>query len=125
MKLETSRLVLRSATRSDAANIQHLFSNPEVSRYLPPRAPLTLEEAGQFVDRRVRMEAERGYAPLIIESRDGSVFLGSGGLLPAADTQEAEIAYHFLPSAWGKGYATEAARSILDSPGNRSPSPVM
>ena len=33
--------------------------------------------------------------------------------MPVKDAPDVEIAYHFLPSAWGKGYATEAAAAIL------------
>lgn len=60
------------------------------------------------------MEAERGYAPLIITIKESGAFIGSGGVLPTKGSLDIEIAYHFLPSAWGKGYATEAAVAILE-----------
>ena len=60
------------------------------------------------------MEAERGYAPLIITIKESGEFIGSGGVVPTKDSADIEIAYHFLPSAWGKGYATEAAVAILE-----------
>jgi ribosomal-protein-alanine N-acetyltransferase len=113
MKLETERLELCSATQADAPNIQALYSNPDVLRYLPPRPPMTLEQAVQVVERRMKMEAERGFAPFIIVTKDSGEFIGSGGVQPVKDTPDVEIAYHFLPSAWGKGYATEAAKAIL------------
>ena len=113
MKLETERLELRSATLADAPNLQALFSNPEVLRYLPPRPAITLEQAEQAIERRMKMEAELGYAPFIIVKKDGDEFIGSGGVVPVKDAPDVEIAYHFLPSAWGKGYATEAATTIL------------
>jgi len=61
----------------------------------------------------MKMEAELGYAPFVIVMKDGDKFIGSGGVVPVEDTPDVEIAYHFLPSAWGKGYATEAATAIL------------
>lgn len=117
MKLETSRLELRSATPEDAPHLLALNSDPDVLRYLPPAARLTtMEGAMQRVERRMKMEAERGYAPLIICVKETGEKVGSGGLQPVGggDTSEVEIAYHYLPSAWGKGYATEAAVAILD-----------
>lgn len=114
MKLETERLELRSATPADAPRLLALFSNQEVLRYLPPIPPITLEQAAQAIARRMKMEAELGYAPLIILTKYNGQFIGSGGVVPVKDAPDVEIAYHFLPSAWGKGYATEAATAILE-----------
>ena len=61
----------------------------------------------------MKMEAELGYTPFMIVMKGGDEFIGSGGLVPVKDAPDVEIAYHFLPSAWGKGYATEAAAAIL------------
>ncbi len=82
MKLETERLRLRSATPADAPHLQSVFSFPEVLRFVPPRPSMTLEEARERVERRFRMEAELGNAPLIIELRETGQFIGSGGLQP-------------------------------------------
>ena len=59
------------------------------------------------------MEADLGYAPLMILTKHDGRLIGSGGVVPVKDTPDVEIAYHFLPSAWGKGYATEAVRAVL------------
>jgi ribosomal-protein-alanine N-acetyltransferase len=75
---------------------------------------MSLEQATQAIGRRMRMEAELGYAPFVIVLKDGDVFIGSGGVVPVKDTLDVEIAYHFLPSAWGRGYATEAATAIIE-----------
>ena len=66
------------------------------------------------MERRAKREAELGYAALIVTLKKTGQFIGSGGLQPVKDTPEVEIAYHYLPSAWGRGYATEAARAILE-----------
>jgi ribosomal-protein-alanine N-acetyltransferase len=113
MKIETGRLVLSSAIHEDAPLLQDLFSRAEVVRFLPPGPPVTLDSARGMVERRIKLEADLGYAPLIIRTKDHGEFVGSGGLLPVQDRGEAEIAYHLLPSAWGRGYATEAGTAIL------------
>jgi RimJ/RimL family protein N-acetyltransferase len=57
------------------------------------------------------MEAELGYTSLFIRLRETGQFIGSGGLSPVSDDiPDVEIAYHILPSEWGKGYATELPR---------------
>jgi RimJ/RimL family protein N-acetyltransferase len=68
----------------------------------------------QAVERCRAMERDRGHAAWIIELRDTQEFIGSGGIQPVANTDEVELAYHLLPSAWGQGFATEAAIAILD-----------
>jgi len=113
VRLETDRLELRSATPADAPLLQTLFSDPEVLRYLPPMPPMTLEQAAGAVERRINLESELGYAPLIVETKADRTFVGSAGLLRGNSTTDAELAYHLLPSEWGHGYATEAARAVL------------
>jgi ribosomal-protein-alanine N-acetyltransferase len=114
VKLETDRLELRSATPADAPLLHSLFSDPEVLRYLPPGPVMTLEQAAAAIQRRMTLEAELGYAPLIVETKDHQTFVGSAGLLPGKGTMDAELAYHLRSSAWGHGYASEAARAVLE-----------
>jgi RimJ/RimL family protein N-acetyltransferase len=113
MRLETQRLELRSATPNDADLLLKLFSIPEVMRFLPPGPPYTLERATAGVERRMKLEAERGFSPMLVFRKDTHEFIGNAGLQPVPDTSEVEIAYHYLPSVWGKGYGTEAAVAIL------------
>lgn len=114
MRIETERLIIRSAQAQDAASLVQLFSDPDVLRFLPPGPPWTLEQAQQAVERRLKMERERGHAPWIIELRATERFIGSGGIQPIANSAEVELAYHLLPTAWGQGCASEAAIAILE-----------
>jgi [ribosomal protein S5]-alanine N-acetyltransferase len=113
VKLETERLELRSASRADAGLLLKLFSIPEVWRYLPPGPPFTLERAEAGIERRLKLEAERGFSPMLVFKKDNGEFIGNAGLQGVPDTPEVEIAYHYLPSVWGKGYGTEAAIVLL------------
>ena len=113
MKLETDRLELRPATHEDAALLLKLFSIPEVWRFLPPGPPFTLERAHVGIERRMKLEAERGFSPMLAFRKDTGEFIGNAGLQVVPDTSEVEIAYHYLPSVWGRGYGTEAAVAIL------------
>src|SRR5215472_8254915 len=105
MRIETKRLELRSATPDDATHLQALFSNPDVLRYLPPMAPMNLEAAQERVQRRLKLEAEKGFAPLIISLKESGQKIGSCGLVPvgAQQASEVEIVYELLPEEWGKG----------------------
>ena len=114
MRLETERLVIRSVTMDDAPSLQRLFSDPEVLRWLPPTAPATLETAQRSVERRSALEKERGYTAWLVERKAGPEFIGSVALQPVERIgPEVELAYHYLPTAWNKGYGTEAAKAVL------------
>jgi [ribosomal protein S5]-alanine N-acetyltransferase len=113
VRLETERLVIRSAVAADAPDLQRLFSDPDVRRWLPPGEPWTIERANEAVVRRNALEKEQGYTAWIVEKND-SDFIGSVALQMVERTgPEIELAYHYLPSAWGKGYGTEAATTVL------------
>jgi len=113
VRLETERLVIRSTVAADAPQLQRLFSDPDVRRWLPPGEPWTIERANEAIARRIALEREQGYAPWIVEKKDGE-FIGSVALQKVERTgPEVELAYHYLPSAWGKGYGTEAATAVL------------
>jgi len=81
---------------------------------LPPGPPYTPELAHAGIERRMKLEAERGFSPMLVFRKDTGEFIGNAGLQVVPDTSEVEIAYHYLPSVWGKGYGTEAAVAILD-----------
>ncbi len=64
------------------------------------------------------MERELGYAVWAVEARRTGEFLGQCGLRPTATMDpnagpEIDLAYHFIPESWGKGYATEAVTAVL------------
>lgn len=114
MRLETERLVIRSVRPEDAPDFQRLYSDPDVRRFLPPGPPATLESARGIVERRLQLERERGFAGWHVSLSSTGDFIGSVALQPIERTgPEVELAYHYLPSAWNKGYGTEAAKAIL------------
>jgi RimJ/RimL family protein N-acetyltransferase len=113
VKIETERLELRTATMDDAARLLQLFTIPEVLRYTPPGPPWTIEKAQRSVERRIQSDREFGYSVMIVRDKATGEFLGNAGLQRIPDTPEIEMGYHYLPSAWGKGYGTEAAIAIL------------
>jgi ribosomal-protein-alanine N-acetyltransferase len=114
VRIETERLVIRSVTPDDAHDFWRLYSDPEVRRFLPPGPPATFESAQGLVARRMQAERERGFAGWRVGLRSDDEFIGSCGLQPIERTgPEVELAYHYLPAYWNKGYGTEAANAVL------------
>lgn len=112
--LETERLTLRGWRDEDRAPFAALNADPRVMEHFP--APLTPEQSDALVDRFVA-HWSRGYGPWALEVRDAGSFIGFVGFLEptfsAPFTPAVEIGWRLARDAWGRGYATEAARACL------------
>jgi RimJ/RimL family protein N-acetyltransferase len=77
----------------------------------------TEEEVRAFVGMFLGHQAARPRTKfqLAIETRAAGRLIGNCGVrLPAPGARIAEIGYELNPDEWGRGYATEAARAMLD-----------
>lgn len=113
---ETERLVVRPWSDDDVEHVFEMYRDPEVWRWLGGGAALEdLYGARAMLRRWIDRSEER--APCgtwaVIE-RESGVPIGSTMLWPLEDGPEIEVAYHFGQSAWGQGYATEAARATIE-----------
>ena len=92
-----------------------MHQDPEVMRYFPDL--LTPEQSEWLAeDCRIHLE-RRDWGMWAVESLHSGEFIGFVGLhIPDADLPFGpciEIAWRLKRSAWGQGYATEAARAVL------------
>ena len=112
-ELRTARLRLRRWRDEDRAPFAAISADPVVMEHFP--ATLTRAESDAFVDRIEAHFDEHGYGLWALEA-DGA-FVGFTGLLwqtyEAAFTPALEVAWRLARSAWGNGYATEAATAAL------------
>ena len=113
--LQTERLILRRWRDSDREPFARLNADPAVMRHF--LRPLTRGESDAFVGRIEARFVERGYGLWAVERRENAAFLGFAGLachdFDAPFTPCVEVGWRFDRSAWGHGYATEAAREAL------------
>lgn len=109
----TARLILRIPRLADATDLMRIFGDREAMRYtlhFSSMRQCRRHIAGHDCQRR-----EKGFGPWsVIETLSGQI-VGFGGLYddPFDPGWGIEVAYHFLPSAWGKGYATELVNHCL------------
>jgi RimJ/RimL family protein N-acetyltransferase len=113
--LETERLTLREFTPDDVENLVELDGDPEVMRYITgglatPREVIEREELPAF------MERSGGYGFWAAVEKASGEFIGWFHLRPREDgaVDEPELGYRLRRSAWGKGYATEGSRALID-----------
>jgi len=102
--IETPRLLLRPWRDSDRQPFAAMNADPEVARH-------------QKLDRYTSAFESDGLSRWVIEGRESAEFLGYAGLLHHTDDHPAgdhfDLAWRLRRTAWGQGYATEAASAAL------------
>ncbi|SHK58812.1 GNAT family N-acetyltransferase [Actinacidiphila paucisporea] len=107
--LETARLNLRPWEDTDAEDLRALFG--ERGGDTP-----SLEQARIDIEVLRDREAAAGIALLPLLRRAEGDFIGYCGLIVGrATVDEPELAYELFRRAHGQGYATEAARAVVDA----------
>lgn len=120
MELRTPRLLVRDWREADAQAALDIQGRPEVMRWLgdgEPRLATDLDDARSRIQRwRSLDEPPLGF--WAVEVHDGGDLegrvIGSVLLVRLPGDTEVEIGWHLHPDAWGRGYAAEAARPVLE-----------
>lgn len=115
--IATGRLRLRPFTRGDVDAVFAYRSRADVCRYLFDE-PMTRESCAEAVQQRIgqlSLDEEGDRIVLAVEPISGGGLMGEVSLiLRGAESRQAEIGYIFHPDSHGHGFATEAARALLD-----------
>ena len=111
--LRTERLVLRPVTADDHAALLAHWAAPDVRRFLFDGAMLPAAEIAEAIEDSARDFARAGYGLWLVHENGRSDLVGTAGLRPL-EAIGLEIFYSLAPGSWGRGYATEAARAVLD-----------
>lgn len=119
----TERLRLRPYVEADAPRVLEILSHPDVYPWLgdPPQHPMAdLAAARAWIERtNAREQPGAFHVYRAIELRQSGVVAGTVLVAPmirkdGTDLGEHELGWHLHPDSWGNGYATEAARIMLD-----------
>jgi len=111
--LTTDRLVLRPVTAQDHAVLLAHWTLPDVRRFLFDGEALSAAEVTETIEDSVRDFASDGYGIWLIQEEGRAGLVGTAGLRPLEELG-LEIFYSLAPGSWGKGYATEAARAVVE-----------
>ena len=116
MLLETSRLYLREMTEADAHDVYVLNSSANVMRYLGAERMLSSPaEAVSLLRERIFPQYRHyGIGRWAVVLKENGAFIGWCGVKYIVETDEYDLGYRFIEKYWARGYATEAAREVLE-----------
>jgi RimJ/RimL family protein N-acetyltransferase len=112
--LETERLRLREFTQADLDVLSAMMADKS-QMHLYPR-PRTREESRAWIDHTLHLYEDHGFGFWLMESIEGSNFLGYCGIRPRKieGVDEVEMGWHTMKRLWNQGIATEAAAACRD-----------
>lgn len=112
VKLETARLYLREFTLADAALLYEMHQDPEITRYTGDPVPWSsVKQAEKIIADIILPQYEKGIGRWAAHLKENNKFIGWCGLKDIGG--EVDLGYRYLQKYWGKGYATEAAKAVL------------
>lgn len=117
--MRTERLVVRDWEDDDAAAALAVYGRPEVARWLSPVvAEVADEDAMRSLLREWRASTREGEAGLghwaITLAATGEVVGGASLHMLPVEEEDVEIGLQVAPEHWGKGYAAEAGRQLIE-----------
>lgn len=113
--LETERLTLHTMGEDDANFYLGLVNEPSFLRYIGDKGVRTLDEArAAIANGPMKMQSEKGFSLYLVVDKLSGERLGMSGLIKRPELADVDLGYAFLPAFWGKGYALEAARAVVE-----------
>jgi ribosomal-protein-alanine N-acetyltransferase len=108
--LTTERLSIRPFVASDRDEMQRIYDDPDVMRFIDTHG----EDPSSWVEGYVAHQESHGYAFWAIEELATGELIGEVGFGPLDGTgAELELGYLLRRDRWGRGLATEAAAACL------------
>lgn len=104
--LETDRLLLRCLTNDDWPALERVLTDSAVREYLG--GPVGAEVLETLATR------EMGQQPGVFAAAERSSGLVVGTFSIEDERDELELSYQLLPEHWGKGFAAEACRRLIE-----------
>jgi [ribosomal protein S5]-alanine N-acetyltransferase len=113
--IATDRLLLRPFAADDLGALHAMWADPEVGRWVGG-THTALRESEEELAAHLRHAAAHGFGFwAVVEPATGELLGEAGLMLLEGRGPDVEIGWCFARHAWGRGYATEAARAWLDA----------
>ncbi len=112
--IETERLYLKEFTITDAQLLINLNSDEEVTRYTGDGPVKNIEEAQKILSDIIFPQYKNKMGRWAVYLKSNNEFIGWCGIKYISEAGEYDLGYRFFKSKWGKGYATESAKAVME-----------
>lgn len=113
--LETSRLSLSQLTDENASFILKLLNEPAFHEHIGDKGIRTIKEAEVYLNEGpIASYQTYGYGLYLTSLKENRQPIGVCGIKKRDSMDLPELGYAFLKKQWSNGYATEAARGVMD-----------
>jgi ribosomal-protein-alanine N-acetyltransferase len=116
LPLHTPRLLLRDFILADFQAIHAYASDPEVTRFMF-YGPRDEADTAAYLQRMLQSQRERPRRiwELAVIRREDARLIGACDVTIEENEPAGDLGYIFAHEAWGQGYASEAARAMVDA----------
>ncbi|WP_175354226.1 MULTISPECIES: GNAT family N-acetyltransferase [unclassified Bacillus (in: firmicutes)] len=117
METLSDRLLLRPYNNHDLDFLESLLTNPNIVRYIGNGQIRDQEGIQKFLNWIIDTYAiNPNYGLKLILEKESNNRIGHAGLVPQLidGKKEIEIGYWISQEYWGRGFATEAARGVME-----------
>lgn len=113
--LESDRLILRRFKIDDAKGMYNNWaSDSQCNKYLSWNLHKSIEETKSLISLWIN-EYDNGSCNWVVELKDSGEIIGNISVITILKKQStAELGYCYGSKYWGKGYATEALRTVIE-----------
>ena len=113
--LTTRRLRLDLLTCADTAFICGLLNEPGFTKYIGDKGVRTEDDARQYLrEGPIDSYEKHGFGLYIVRLSGSGDAIGICGLLQRDGFDIPDLGFAFCEEYWGQGYASEAARAVLE-----------
>ncbi|TVX93388.1 GNAT family N-acetyltransferase [Paenibacillus agilis] len=115
VELYTDRLHLRKMKVSDSSSLFSIWSDPDVTKFMNVTSFTDEDQAKDMIKLLDELSQNNKAIRFSIIEMESNEIIGSCGFnYLDFEHAKAEIGYDIAKAYWGKGYASEAVRSLLD-----------
>lgn len=113
--LETSRLLIKRPSLEYLDETMALDSDPIVMRYFIG-GPRSAESSKELLKKAIQQDQKHGFGLGFVFNKENNQFVGRAGLIHLGfddNNLDIEIVYRLHKIYWGRGYATELSRALI------------
>jgi len=114
-QIHSDHLTLTTWTENDIEAAQRLWGDPKVMEFIDIRSALNREHVEEQLRREIDRQNKYGVQYWKVLLKANAEPIGCCGLRPYdLENRVYEIGFHIMSAHWGQGYATEAAKAVIN-----------